>query len=122
VVPEGHNIELYRDSRTTSANLADHLWSSEQTLGITDMVCLFFIRNEIAGHGKKRHPCISAFCELEHTFVEVKSIVCPTNFIFPLIYDDRMREVHQFDLNAPAEDLHPLVVTLFYEKMKCIIK
>jgi len=35
VVREGQNIDLYRDSRTTSANLADHQWSAEQTLGIT---------------------------------------------------------------------------------------
>jgi len=38
VVREGQNVELYRDSRTTSANLADHLWSAEQTLGITALV------------------------------------------------------------------------------------
>jgi hypothetical protein len=31
VVREGQNIDLYRDSRTTSANLA------EQTLGITEL-------------------------------------------------------------------------------------
>jgi hypothetical protein len=35
VVREGQNIDLYRDSRTTSANLGDHHWSAEQTLGIT---------------------------------------------------------------------------------------
>ncbi len=35
MVREGQNIELYRDSRTTSASLADHQWSAEQTLGIT---------------------------------------------------------------------------------------
>ena len=29
------NIDLYGDSRTTWANLADHQWSEEQTLGIT---------------------------------------------------------------------------------------
>jgi len=34
---EGQNIELCRDSRTTSANLADHLWSEEQTSGITGL-------------------------------------------------------------------------------------
>ncbi len=28
-------LDLYRDWRTTAANLADHLWSAEQTLGIT---------------------------------------------------------------------------------------
>ncbi len=37
MVREGQNIELYRDSRTTSASLADHQWSAEQTLGITDL-------------------------------------------------------------------------------------
>ncbi len=37
VVREGQNIDLYRDSRTTSANLADHQWSAEQTLGITGL-------------------------------------------------------------------------------------
>ncbi len=35
MVREGQNIELHRDSRTTSANLSDHRWSAEQTLGIT---------------------------------------------------------------------------------------
>jgi len=35
IVREGQNIDLYMDSRTTSANLADHQWSAEQTLGIT---------------------------------------------------------------------------------------
>jgi hypothetical protein len=35
VVREGQNIYLYGDSRTTSAYLADHQWSAEQTLGIT---------------------------------------------------------------------------------------
>jgi hypothetical protein len=37
VVREGQNIELYRDSRTISANLADHQGSAEQTLGITGL-------------------------------------------------------------------------------------
>ncbi len=37
VVREGQNIDLYRDSRTTTANLVDHQWSAEQTLGITDL-------------------------------------------------------------------------------------
>jgi len=37
VVREGQNIDLYGDSRTTSANLADHQWSAEQTLGITGL-------------------------------------------------------------------------------------
>ncbi len=31
--------DLFRDSRTTSANLADHQWSAEQTLGITGVMC-----------------------------------------------------------------------------------
>ncbi len=35
MVRGAQNIELYNDLRTTSANLADHLWSAEQTLGIT---------------------------------------------------------------------------------------
>jgi hypothetical protein len=39
VVQEGQNIDLDRDSRTTSANLADQQWSAEQTLGITGLVC-----------------------------------------------------------------------------------
>ncbi len=39
VVREGQNIDLCRDSRTTSANLTDHQWSAEQTLGITEVEC-----------------------------------------------------------------------------------
>ena len=38
VIREAQNIQLYRDWRTTSANLADHQWSAEQTLGITALV------------------------------------------------------------------------------------
>ncbi len=34
VVREAQYIDLYRDWRTTSANLADHQRSAEQTLGI----------------------------------------------------------------------------------------
>ncbi len=46
VVREAQNIDLYRDLRTTSANIADHLWSAEQTLritgdGIKDLVFLW---------------------------------------------------------------------------------
>jgi hypothetical protein len=40
VVREGQNIELHRDSRTTLANLADHQWSAEQTLGSTGLVAI----------------------------------------------------------------------------------
>ncbi len=39
VVREGQTIDLYRDSRTTSANLVDHQWSAEQILGITGLTC-----------------------------------------------------------------------------------
>ncbi len=35
VVREAQYINLYRDWRTSSANLADDQWSAEQTLGIT---------------------------------------------------------------------------------------
>jgi hypothetical protein len=35
VVREGQNIDLYWDSRTTSANLANHQRSAEQTSGTT---------------------------------------------------------------------------------------
>ncbi len=35
VVREAQNIDLYWELRTTLANLADHQWSAEQTLGIT---------------------------------------------------------------------------------------
>jgi hypothetical protein len=35
--PEKVEKHWYRDSRTTSANLADHQWSAEQNLGITDL-------------------------------------------------------------------------------------
>ncbi len=35
VVLKAENIDLYKDSLTTSVNLADHQWSAEQTLGIT---------------------------------------------------------------------------------------
>ncbi len=38
---EGQNIDLYRDSWTTSANLADHQWSAEQTLEITEQEISF---------------------------------------------------------------------------------
>ncbi len=38
VLREAQNIDLYRDWRTTRDNLADHLWSAEQTLGITVLV------------------------------------------------------------------------------------
>ncbi len=37
MVREAQNIDLYRDWRTTSAILADHQWSAEQTLGITGL-------------------------------------------------------------------------------------
>jgi len=40
VVRQAGNIDLYRDLQTTSANLADHLWSSEQTLGMTGLVAI----------------------------------------------------------------------------------
>ncbi len=35
VLLEPQNIDLYWDSRTTWASLADHFWSTEQTLGNT---------------------------------------------------------------------------------------
>ncbi len=35
MVREAQIIDLYWDLRTTLANYADHLWSAEQTLGIT---------------------------------------------------------------------------------------
>jgi hypothetical protein len=35
VLREAQNIDLYWDSRTTWASMADHLWSAEQTLGNT---------------------------------------------------------------------------------------
>jgi hypothetical protein len=37
VVRKAQIIDLYRDSRTTSANYSDHLWSAEQSLGITGL-------------------------------------------------------------------------------------
>ncbi len=37
VVREAQNIDLYWELRTTLANLADHQWSAEQTLGITGL-------------------------------------------------------------------------------------
>ncbi len=37
VLRESPKFELYRDWQTTWANLADHQWSAEQTLGITDL-------------------------------------------------------------------------------------
>jgi len=40
-------IILYRDSRTTAANLADHQWSAEQTLGITGLLNTFFLRPNV---------------------------------------------------------------------------
>jgi len=43
VVREGQNIDLYKDSRTTSANLADHWWSTQQNLGITALICKHWI-------------------------------------------------------------------------------
>ena len=41
VVRKAQIIDLYRDSRTTSASYADHLWYAEQTLGITALMCHF---------------------------------------------------------------------------------
>jgi len=38
MVREAQNIDLYRELRATSANLADHQWSAEQALGITAIV------------------------------------------------------------------------------------
>ncbi len=38
VVREAQDIALYGDSRNTSANLADHLWSAEQTLRNTGLM------------------------------------------------------------------------------------
>ncbi len=49
VVREGQNIDLYKDSRTTSANLTDHHWSVEQTLGIT-VLCTWRILHSIYVH------------------------------------------------------------------------
>ena len=35
VLRKAQNIDLYRDLRTIRANLANHQWSAEQTLGTT---------------------------------------------------------------------------------------
>jgi len=40
VVRNAENIDFNRDLRTTSANLADHYWSAEQTLGISALETL----------------------------------------------------------------------------------
>ncbi len=37
VILEAQIVDLYRDSRITSANYADHLWSAKQTLRITGL-------------------------------------------------------------------------------------
>ncbi len=45
VLCEAQNIDFYRDWRTTWTNLADHQWSAEQTLGITELSGRFDISN-----------------------------------------------------------------------------
>ncbi len=57
VVREGQNIDLYKDSWTTSANLANHKWSAEQTLGITDLICqkMCHVTNDV-GEKKNVYP------------------------------------------------------------------
>ncbi len=74
---------FYRDSRTTSANLADHLWSAEQTLGITDLLlsqnCQLFSSHQC--YKNCFTVCINAY-ESPKFFLNLYSIDANTKLFF----------------------------------------
>ncbi len=74
MVREVQNIDLYRVLRTTLANLADHQWSAEQTLGITALEChvliLWALRYSVPCPINLCRPCFS-FCQMLKVYVDV---------------------------------------------------
>ncbi len=70
MVHEGQNIDLYRDSWTTSANLVDHLWSAEHTLGITGLNGSVDDNVKFMQIGKKYFHRIVVYCYLHAVYVQ----------------------------------------------------
>jgi len=64
VVRKAQNIDLYRDLQTTSAILADHQWSAEQTLGITAVNFINILRTNFF--------VLTAFLQLFSSYVYVE--------------------------------------------------
>ncbi len=96
------------DSRTTSAHLADHQWSAEQTLGITgvDVVCFLHCINKSQVFGG------SNFWEIfkwwDETEVYVNSISLSKHWVF-------IRSCCMITLQLFKSDIEQLVL---WEKVK----